>query len=120
MKLHWLKEKIIHLNNTYSKQHNIIEVKLQQNEAKKKIILLLLNQILDISNSDIPQLQNLYNYVKSKLQQQHINLLELTIQLIQYINNLIKSKPEQLQRFLSFLETKPIQKETILEILKIL
>jgi hypothetical protein len=120
LKLHWLKEKIIHLNNTYSKQHNIIEVKLQQNEAKKKIILLLLNQILDISNSYIPQLQNLYNYVKSKLQQQHINLLELTIQLIQYINNLIKSKPEQLQRFLSFLETKPIEKETILEILKIL
>jgi hypothetical protein len=119
LKLYLLKEKIKHLNSTYSNKHNRIAVKLQQNDANKTIILLQLNQILTISNSDIPQLQNLYNYVKSTLQQQNINLLELTIQLIQYINNLIKSKPEQLQRFLSFLETKPNEKETILEILNI-
>ena len=119
MKLYWLKKKIKYLNSTYSNKHNIFEVQLQQNDAKKTIILSLLNQILTISNSDIPQLQNLYNYVKSKLQQQNINLLELTIELIQYINNLIKSKPEQLQRFLSFLETKQTEKETILEILEI-
>ena len=119
LKLYWLKKKIKYLNSTYSNKHNIFEVQLQQNDAKKTIILSLLNQILTISNSDIPQLQNLYNYVKSKLQQQNINLLELTIELIQYINNLIKSKPEQLQRFLSFLETKQTEKETILEILEI-
>lgn len=128
LKLNNLKNQIIQLKEAYNKNINRIKaskntavikkILIQQEEARQSIILSQLKEILNISNSDIPELQELYNYVKSQLQQQNVNLLELTSRLIQVIKNLIKSKPEQLRSFLSFLETKPIEESTILEILK--
>jgi len=129
LKLNNLKNQIIQLKEAYNKNINRIKenkntavikkILIQQEEARQSIILSRLKEILNISNSDIPELQELYNYVKSQLQQQNVNLLELTSQLIQVIKNLIKLKPEQLQQFLSFLETKPIEKSKILEIFEI-
>jgi hypothetical protein len=129
LKLNNLKNQIIQLKEAYNKNINRIKaskntavikkILIQQEEARQSIILSQLKEILNISNSDIPELQKLYNYVKSQLQQQNVNLLELTSRLIQEITNLIKLKPEQLKSFLSFLETNPIQKSTILEIFEI-
>ena len=90
-----------------------------QKEVRQSIILPYLEEISTL-NSDIPELQELYNYVKLELQQSNVNLLELIIQLIKVIKNLIESDQEQLRSFLSFLETtKPIEKSTILQILGI-
>jgi hypothetical protein len=129
LKLNILKTQIIQLKEAYNNNINRIKknkntavikkILIQQEEARQLIILSRLKEILNISNSDIPELQELYNYVKSQLQQQNVNLLELTIQLIEKITILIKLKPEQLQLFLSFLETKPIEKSKILEIFEI-
>ena len=102
--------------NRYNRKNNII--KYQQN-IRQKIISPKLINILSLLNLYIPQLQQLYNYVKLQLQQPNVDLLEVSTKLIQEIITLLKSTQIQYQQFLLFLETKPVEKSTILEILGI-
>jgi hypothetical protein len=84
-----------------------------QQHVRQQIISNKLNEIL--LNPKIKQLEQLYNYVKSQLQQPDINLLEVSTQLINEITTLLKSN----ETFLLFLETKnPIEKSIILKILR--
>jgi len=121
LKLNNLKTKINELKPYNSNTNNASKNSILNHpkEVRQSIILPYLEEI-SILNSDIPELQELYQYVKLELQQSNVNLLELTTsQLIQVIKNLIKSDPKQLKLFLSFLETKSIEESTILQILKL-
>ena len=89
----------------------------QQQNARQQIISNKFNEIL-LLNPKIKQSEQLYNYVKSQLQQPDINLLKVSTELIQKITESIKLNNEQLKPFMSFLETKPIEKSKILEILQ--
>lgn len=103
-------------NNSYNRKRNIIK---NQQNIRQKIISPKLTNILLLQNLYIPQLQQLYNYVKLQLQQPNVNLLEVSTKLIQEIITLLKSTQIQYQQFLLFLEKKPIEKLKILQILGI-
>ena len=117
LKLNQFKNTLNQLNNLMNRNRRQIEsnnrVFKQQQNARQQIISNKLNEILSLIPKN-QQLQQLYNYVKSKLNQSNINLLEVSTQLIQEITTLLKSN----QTFLSFLETKPIEKSALLEILQ--
>ena len=117
LKLNQFKNILNQLNYLMNINRRLIEsnksVFKQQQNARQEIISNKLNEILSL-NPKIKQSEQLYNYVKSKLNQTNVNLLEVLTQLIQKITTLLKSN----QTFLSFLETKPIEKSTILEILQ--
>jgi hypothetical protein len=117
LKLNQFKNTLNQLNNLMNRNRRLIEsnnrVFKQQQNARQQIISNKLNEILSLIPKN-QQLQQLYNYVKSKLNQSNINLLEVSTQLIQEITTLLKSN----QTFLSFLETKPIEKSALLEILQ--
>jgi hypothetical protein len=102
--------------NTYNRKKNIIQ---NQQITRQNIISPKLTNILSLQNSNIPQLQELYQYVKLELQESNVNLLEVSTKLIKEIITLLKSNKTQYQKFLLFLETKPIQKSTILQILQL-
>jgi hypothetical protein len=85
----------------------------QQQNARQQIISEKLKEILLLIPKN-QQSQQLYDYVKSKLNQMNVNLLEVSTQLIQEITTLLKSN----QTFLLFLETKSIEKQAILKILQ--
>lgn len=85
----------------------------QQQNARQQIISNKLNEILSLIPKN-QQSQQLYDYVKSKLNKPNVNLLEVSTQLIQEITTLLKSN----QTFLLFLETKSIEKQAILKILQ--
>ena len=117
LKLNQFKNTLNQLNNLMNRNRRLIEsnnrVFKQQQNARQQIISNKLNEILSLIPKN-QQLQQLYNYVKSKLNQSNINLLEVSTQLIQEITTLLKSN----ETFLSFLETKPNERSTILEILQ--
>lgn len=117
LKLNQFKNNLNQLNVLMNINKTLIEsnnpVFKQQQNARQQIISNTLKEILSLIPKN-QQLQQLYNYVKSKLNQPNLNLLEVSTQLIQEITTLLKSY----QKFLSFLETKPIEKSAILEILQ--
>jgi hypothetical protein len=128
LKLNNLKNQIIQLKEAYNNYINRIKannnkstvvinkILIHQEEVRQSIILSHLRKILNISNSNIPELEELYKYVKLQLQQPNVNLLEVSTKLIQEIITLLDSNKAQ---FLLFLETKPIEKLTILQILEL-
>ena len=117
LKLNQFKNTLNQLNNLMNRNRRLIEsnnrVFKQQQNARQQIISNKLNEILSLIPKN-QQLQQLYNYVNSKLNQTNVNLLEVSTQLIQEITTLLKSN----ETFLSFLETKPNERSTILEILQ--
>ena len=115
-----------YLKNPINNPKLSTEERIQQNKIIRQIISnqqkakldIILNKLKNISllQTNIPKLQELYQYVKLQLQQPNVDLLQVSIeQLIQKIKTLLESNKAQ---FLSFLDTKPIQKLTILQILQ--
>ena len=115
-----------YLKNPINNPKLSTEERIQQNKIIRQIISnqqkakldIILNKLKNISllQTNIPKLQELYQYVKLQLQQPNVDLLQVSIeQLIQKIKTLLESNKAQ---FLSFLDTKPIKKLTILQILQ--
>jgi hypothetical protein len=129
-----LKESRIENIHAYNSNINRIQKLKKLNELKESIlkhqqntrdslvstlITGLRDKILLLPISSIPQLEQLYNLVKSILEEQtNLKSLEVSIQqIIEYIKKLIDLN--KLQSFMEFLETKPVEKSTILKILGI-
>lgn len=121
LELNQFKNTLKILNNLMNRSRKQIEsnkrISNQQQNARQQIISNDLNKILSLIPKN-QQSQQLYDYVKSKLNQPNVNLLEVSTQLIQEITTLLKSNQITYQKFISFLETKQIQKLAILEILQ--
>ena len=121
LKLNHLKNIIIKLSTTNiqpigSNQRIINQRIINQQQNARKSIILTLNEILSL-NTNISGLTRLYDYVKSQLNQPNVNLLEVSIQLINQIKTLLKSDPITYHYFLLFLDTKKTEKNIILQIL---
>lgn len=70
----------------------------QQQNARQQIISTHLNEILSLIPKN-QQSQQLYDYVKSKLNQPNVNLLEVSTQLIQEITTLLQLFSKKLYFF---------------------
>jgi len=88
-----------------------------QQNVRQQTISTKLNEIL--LNPKIKQLEQLYNYVESQLQQPNVELLQVSTHLIQEIIILLQQDESKYQQFLLFLEKKNlIEKLAILKILQ--
>lgn len=121
LKLNQFKNTLKQLNNLMNRNRQLIEsnkrIFNQQQNARQQIISNNLNEILLLIPKN-QQLQQLYDYVKYKLNQTNVNLLEVSTKLIQEIRTLLTLNETTYQKFILFLETKPIEKSAILEILQ--
>jgi hypothetical protein len=86
----------------------------EQNNARNRIISIFINNILQLPESNIPELQKLQNDVKSSISQSNRNLLQsFTSEIINKILDLIILNPEIKKEFDYFLEKNHMKKMKI-------
>jgi hypothetical protein len=86
----------------------------EQNNARNRIISIFINNILQLPESNIPELQKLQNDVKSSISQSNRNLLQsFTSEIINKILDLIILNPKIKKEFDYFLEKNHMKKMKI-------
>ena len=110
-----LKNKITQMQNLKNKNgitnSRIIQ---EQNNARNRIISIFINNILQLPESNIPELQKLQNDVKSSISQSNRKLLQsFTSKIINKILDLIILNPEIKKEFDYFLEKNHMKKMKI-------